>query len=1023
MLENEHRLTVHQLIEYQVAQTPDLVAVIFGERQLTYQELNQKANQLAHYLTKLGVKPEVLVGVCIERSLEMIIALLGILKAGGAYVPLDPTYPVERLQYMLEDTQTQILLTQSHLDNPSKQRITAFCLDTQWELIANQACINPPSKVNPDNLAYVIYTSGSTGNPKGVSMPHHPLLNLLEWQSQQIPVKPGSRTLQYTPISFDVSFQEIFSTLAAGGTLVLILEDLRRNPSSLLKLLKESEIERLFLPFVALRQLAEVSQLEGTVPSSLKEVITAGEQLRITPAIVHWFTQMPQCTLHNHYGPSETHVVTAFTLIGSPQEWSVLPSIGRPITNTQIYLLDAQLKPVPEGVSGELYLGGDCLARGYLNRPDLTAERFIVNPFHHQPGERLYKTGDLARYLPDGNLEYLGRIDQQVKIRGYRVEPGELEAILEKHPQVKQAVVIARNGMPNDKREHFLGDMRLAAYVVPKAQAIGKEPFTVPFSRELQQFLRVQVPGYMVPSAFVVLDEFPLTPSGKVDRRALPIPQWSRIEEGSYVSPQTPLETKLAKIWSQLLEVEQIGIHDVFCELGGHSLLAVQLVAQVSEAFQLKIPLESFLEGPTIARLANTINALLQSENATESSNSSDLQIELDPTISPQNILTDPIPNIFLTGVTGFLGGFLLYELLQQTRSDIYCLVRATSPEQGRSRIERTLKRSLIWDENFGDRIIPVIGDLGDPNLGLPPEQFSRLAEKLDVIYHCGARVNVVYPYSVLKGCNVLGTQEVLRLASQTKIKPVHFVSTVDVFSSGENTEIRTITEADEIGPIEHLYEGYPQSKYLAEKLVMEASSRGLPICIYRPANIGGHSKTGIGQTTTMNALIIKACIEIGLFPKIEASVNLTPVDYVSKAIVHISLQPKGCDRAFNIVNPKGLDWQQVGHYINKLGYPVKQVTYETWYKELVKHTANNTGNVLAPLVSIFANQKFIQKTLGAFHFDCPTISDELTRHNIVCPSINEDLLASYFEYLNQQGFLKKTLFPKESTSSKNPLN
>ncbi|MCL1468747.1 amino acid adenylation domain-containing protein [Argonema galeatum] len=454
---------VHQLFEAQVKQTSDAVAVVFEDRQLTYRQLNDRANQLAHYLKTLGVGPEVLVGICVERSLEMVVGVLGILKAGGAYVPLDPAYNKARLAFMLEDTQTPLLLTQEKLIQslpPHQARV--ICLDTDWETIALSNQKNPQSDGTPNSLAYVIYTSGSTGRPKGVAMSHRPLANLVFWQLENSIATIGTKTLQFASISFDVSFQEIFSTLCSGGTLVLISEELRRDVASLFNFIAAKAIERLFLPFVALQLLAEVADSQETVQTNLREIITAGEQLKITRQIANWFTQLKNCTLHNHYGPSESHVVTAFSLTGLPLHWPGLPPIGRPIANTQIYLLDDHLQTVPAGTPGELYIGGIPLAREYLNRPDLTAERFISNPFSNQLGERLYKTGDIASYLPDGNIEYLGRSDNQVKIRGYRIELGEIEVTLGQHPAVREAVVVAREDIPNDKR--------LVAYLVHNSE-------------------------------------------------------------------------------------------------------------------------------------------------------------------------------------------------------------------------------------------------------------------------------------------------------------------------------------------------------------------------------------------------------------------------------------------------------------------------------------------------------------------------------------------------------------------------
>ncbi|MEM7594535.1 MAG: amino acid adenylation domain-containing protein, partial [Cyanobacteria bacterium P01_A01_bin.83] len=432
---------IAELFEAQVRQTPNDVAVVFDQQKLTYQELNAQANQLAHYLQKLGVKPEVLVGICVERSLSMVIGLLAILKAGGAYVPLDPAYPKERLEYMLSDSQAAVLLTQSELVSS----LTAYqgdvvCLDSDWEAISTESEQNPSNDVTPDNLAYVIYTSGSTGKPKGVAMPHSCLLNLIGWQLDNTKVLENTNTLQFAPISFDVSFQEIFSTWCVGGTLVLISEEVRRDPLALLHVIAEKKVARLFLPFIALQQLAEVAESFSLVPGSLREVISAGEQLQITPTIAKLFQKLPDCTLQNQYGPSESHVVTAFTLTGSPDTWSALPPIGKAITNAEIYLLDQSLQPVAAGVEGDLYIGGVSLARGYLNRPQLTEERFIFID-----GKRLYKTGDLARYLPCGNIQFLGRKDSQVKIRGYRIELGELEVILNQYPEIAEGVVATKD--------------------------------------------------------------------------------------------------------------------------------------------------------------------------------------------------------------------------------------------------------------------------------------------------------------------------------------------------------------------------------------------------------------------------------------------------------------------------------------------------------------------------------------------------------------------------------------------------
>ncbi|MEH1781195.1 MAG: amino acid adenylation domain-containing protein [Nostoc sp.] len=541
---------IHQLFEAQVEQNPEAIAVVFENQQLTYRELNCRANQLAHHLQSLGVKPEILVGICVERSLEMVIGMLGILKAGSAYVPLDPTYPGERLAFMLENAQAQVLLTQQQLiESLPLHQASSICLDTDWEVIAQQSEENPASFVTPDNLAYVIYTSGSTGKPKGVAMSHRSLSNLIHWQVENSTLSREARTLLFSPVSFDVSFQEIFSTWCSGGTLVLISDEARRDPLQLWRFLTFEAIARIFLPFVALQQLAEVADTQETFPISLHEVITAGEQLLISRQITNLFTKLENCTLQNQYGPSESHVVTAFTLTNSPSYWSAFPPIGRPITNTQIYILDPHLQPVPIGVPGELYISGVGLARGYFNRSSLTDERFIPNPFSNKPGERLYKTGDKARYLTDGNIEFIGRIDEQVKIRGFRIELGEIEAVLAQHPDVIQTVVVVREDIPDNKR--------LVAYVVSNLI-----PERLPYISECQ--LELDVDGNLaklhtedISSGGVGLVGVPAIASGQVVRLHLMLPgenearwlsgtvAWSHSQQARIKFQLTPTEQAL----------------------------------------------------------------------------------------------------------------------------------------------------------------------------------------------------------------------------------------------------------------------------------------------------------------------------------------------------------------------------------------------------------------------------------------------------------------------------------------------
>jgi amino acid adenylation domain-containing protein len=598
---------LHELFEEQVTRTPLAMAVVDEYRELSYEELNRRANQIARYLRKLGVEPDVIVGLCMERSVEMVVGLLGILKAGGAYMPLDPEYPAERLTYMLQDAQLKFLLTQERLqDIFAGFTGSVICIDTQrLGKILEESDANPDgSNVDPENLAYVLYTSGSTGRPKGVGMTQSPLCNLVRWQLMS---NPGpQRTLQFTPLTFDVSFQEIFATLCSGGSLVLIDNDTRRDPAELWKVLCKREVERLFLPFVALQELAEAACVAEWESASLRVVITAGEQLKVTPALQRFFARLSAAILENQYGPTECHVVTAHRLQATSKEWPLLPPIGKPIANDQVYVLDENNIPLPIGVPGGLYLAGTGLARGYLNRPDLTAEKFVPNPFSVRGGERMYRTGDRARWRADGDLEFMGRLDDQVKIRGFRIELGEIEAALREHGGVRQAVVIAR--------EDETGDRRLVAYVVPEQKDEksnnGSRKAELRIS-ELREHLLGKLPEYMVPSAYVEMAELPLNHNGKVDRKNLPQPDMNTPEQ-EYVGPQSATEETLCRLWQEVLRREHVGIHDNFFKIGGHSLLAARVAAHMRESFKIDIPLRRMFESPTIAQLAEVIDQALQ---------------------------------------------------------------------------------------------------------------------------------------------------------------------------------------------------------------------------------------------------------------------------------------------------------------------------------------------------------------------------------------------------------------------------
>ena len=585
--------TLPALFEAQVERSPEAIALVFEESTLSYAELNAQANRLAHFLIGEGIGPEDLVALALPRSIEMVVGLLAVLKAGGGYLPLDPDYPPERLAFMLNDARPKCVLTTSQtaallpsqfasllLDHSDAQSILSRCSETNP---TDAERTEPLKLLHP---AYVIYTSGSTGQPKAVIMPASALTNLLSWQIAAIPGGPGTRVTQFTSISFDVSIQEILSTLVTGKTLVIPPDDIRSSSAKFVDWLEQCKLTELFAPNLVIEALAEAAIEQECSLAKLTDIAQAGEALSLSPHVQEFCRRRTNRKIHNHYGPSETHVVTTYTLPQDTSEWPLQAPIGRPIWNTRVYVLDGNLEPTPTGITGELYVAGVQLARGYLKRPALSAERFVADPFG-APGSRMYRTGDLARWRAEGVLDFLGRADQQVKIRGFRIEPGEIEAVLLSHPAVAQATVIAREDRPGDKR--------LVGYVVP---ASGQS--TDPAS--LRAHLGQSLPDYMVPAAIVLLNALPLTPNGKLDRKALPAPDLTA-STNAWRAPRTPQEEILCALFAEILGLARVGIEDNFFELGGHSLLATRLISRIRGMLGVELPIRSLFETPTVAGL------------------------------------------------------------------------------------------------------------------------------------------------------------------------------------------------------------------------------------------------------------------------------------------------------------------------------------------------------------------------------------------------------------------------------------
>ncbi|MEO1386362.1 MAG: amino acid adenylation domain-containing protein [Cyanobacteria bacterium J06634_6] len=1011
---------VHQWFELTAAHRPNTVAVIDGTQQLSYQEVNEQANQLAKHIQALGVRPETLVGICVERSYHMVISMLAVLKAGGAYVPLDPSYPRERIDLMVEDSQIPVLITQKKLlGNFSDTVVTAVCIDADKQHISQECVQNLEVPISQNNLAYVIYTSGSTGKPKGVLIEHGSLSNFVDSMRHKYQVTAEDRVLQFASISFDVAVEEIFITLVQGATLILRSQEMLRSIPTFLKTCQAWNISILNLPTAFWHKLCgELSQVQ--IPSCVRLVVIGSERA-IPQWLSVWKEHAPrEVRLINAYGPTEATVGSTLCDLAGPNAVDVgnsrvLP-IGQPIDNVQAYILDDELRPVEFGVAGELFIAGKGLARSYLNRPELTAERFIFVE-HPEIGRiRLYKTGDRVRYRKDGHIEFLDRIDRQEKIRGFRIELSEIESVLEQHSSVQQAIVLAWEETPGNKR--------LVAYVVPHKDGKTESKLrshSYKLMPRLRSYLQNKLPSYMVPSAFTLIDVLPLTPNGKIDRRALPSPSADRPALNEvFIPPLTPLEQRLAKMWSAVLSISEIGVNDNFFELGGDSLQTTQLIAQVEKDYKVVVQLLEFFSIPTIAGLAGVIQRI--HSNRVRPTDHMDLQQLQAEVVVDENVqivdtyMPSPVPvkNVFLTGATGFLGSFILSELLEQTQADIYCLVRADDLTHAHEKLRSVIALSRPDLIPLATRIIPVVGDLSQPQLGLDDSQWTYLSTCVEVIYHGGANVNLLYPYAALYPTNVQGSHEILKLASTKRTKPVHYLSTLDVFESLASTGTREFFEDADLAQGSGIVGGYAQSKWVAEQMMRRAAHRGLPVCIYRPGMVAGHSQSGYSNTSDILCRLLKSLEDLQQAPELDLMIDMTPVDYVSKTIISISMQPQAIGRTFHVVNPQPMPFSAIVNTMKDYGYAIDKVSYAEWQSEL-----RTKPNALSPLVAtIRSDDPNDKKTClelwlgGNDRFDCKNTLRVLEGMSYDCPPADSNLLETYLSYFSRCGFMQDVAKP-----------
>ncbi|MFF1379492.1 amino acid adenylation domain-containing protein [Streptomyces sp. NPDC058308] len=1017
------RLPLPDLFEAQVERTPGATALLFDHgadpvRKVTYRQLNARANRLARHLIGCGVGPEQYVAIALPRSVDAIVATLAVLKAGGAYLPLDAHHPAARLRLMLEDVRPTLLLTDSRtslplpdgpgspgprrvvLDRAETRHAVALCRETD---VTDGERVRPLTDTSP---AYAIYTSGSTGRPKGVVVTHSGFSGVVEAQVRRFGVTASSRILQFASHSFDGAVWELCGGLLTGATLVMAPTELMAPGPGLAALVERLGVTHATLPPAALTVM-EPAQL-----ASLSSLIVSGEA-STGETVRRWSAGR---RFINGYGPTET---TVCATLSSPLSGGTTPPIGTPTVGASTYVLDSDLRLVPPGIPGELHVSGAGLARGYLGRPGLTADRFVADPFG-APGSRMYRTGDIVRWNGDGELEYLGRADGQVKIRGFRVEPGEVEAALSTHPSVAQAVVVPRTD------GH--GATCLAGYVVPAGRLAD------PTGLELRSHLAALLPDHMVPASLTILDALPLAATGKVDRAALPAPDFTTVSAGR--APRNPRERVLCELYAEVLNVPRVTIDDSFFALGGHSLLVTRVISGVRRRLGVELPVRTLFERQSVAALLEAVDGLAPSghkdrtdKDGTGTFTSGPAPAELaadavlDPRITVGPRREEPAggatehENVLLTGATGFLGSFLLHELLDRTSADVHCLVRAEDTEQAAARIRRSLVEYGLWNEFTRGRIVPVPGDLDKPLLGLSPERFDALADLVDVVYHNGARVNAVEPYARLRASNVSGTQEVLRLAARSVPVPVHHVSTaaVSVSADGGVPSPDPVPESHRVGAQALMPGGYTASKWAAEQLVWQAAERGLPVSVYRFGRVSGDSVSGAGSSKDVLWQLVRAMLVIGAAPRPADQdapppvVDLMPVDHAAAALVHLSRRRESLGLAHHLTCPEPLPFDTVLGHLRAYGYHLDTMDPDDWTERLRRRADTEAdradGAGLLDAAVLLTDTLPALSRLGQIRLDRTNTLAGLADSGPAFPALDGALIRAYADHFVASGF------------------
>jgi len=980
--------TVSDMFEDQVIKTPNSTAIVFGDKRLTYKELNEKANQLARYIRSKGMTQNSVVALLVNRSLEMVIGILGILKAGAAYLPLDPGYPNERIAYMLNQSQTRLILrdrNDPYIATSGNWEFVNISLSDTVIYSADTANLDSDDKPNADDLAYVIYTSGSTGKPKGVMVHHRALCNLINGTVDKICIE-NKTIVSLTTISFDIFFLETILPLTKGMKVIIADENEQINP-------------KLFFNLVALHQV-EVIQ---TTPSRIKLILEEDQGIECLNSVSHFLIggegfpepllyrlkKVTRAEIYNMYGPTETTVWSTMKNITHSQNIT----IGKPLANTQIYILDDQLSAIPKGTVGEIFIGGDGVSLGYLNNPELTKERFLVNPFI--PGQIMYRTGDLGRWLINGEIECLGRNDNQVKIRGFRIEMEEIEGCLLEHIAIKEAIVTVRV----DK----VGKKQLVAYLTSE---------TRPSNEELRSHTLKSLPNYMVPTWFIWLNTIPLTPNGKINRHALPEP--SEVDIGqithAYIVPRNDVEWKLAKLWAEALEVERVGIDDNLFALGGDSLTILEIMSGAL-AYEWKLNAQDFYVCPTIRQLSSKISGWPQGNEELEE------EIYISSRVWPKEIIIKPMDtgNILLTGATGFLGVHLLMELLMQTNNMVYCLVRGN---QAKARLDELL--SFYYPSlslPLKNRLIVVNGDISIKHFGLNDVAYNDLSQNVKTVIHSGALVKHYGNYSEFEKINVQGTSEIIDFCVKFD-KSLNCISTISI--SGDFVVDQS--KVDLVFREEDFYIGqdyktnvYVRSKFAAENQVFKAEARGLRFSIFRIGILTGRYHDGKFQRNIdQNAFYrkIKSLVALRSIPEsfLDQSIEFTPVDYCAKGIVNIIIANQTSGLVFHMFNHQKIKAIELLSFLRVLNIPVHTLSNMEFDSNIAHLSLTKNGKgTLSGLVSDLSVNKSLNYS-NAITVESNFTINYLNQVGFDWPEIDAAYLSRVLSYMREVGFINESI-------------